>query len=78
MHASTITTLSELFALALTHPGHVEAQGELQAAQTRVAELEGEVRELRSKAAKVEPQFVTVLIDGDGAIVCRSRFRPRA
>lgn len=78
MHASTISTLSDLFALALTHSGHVEAQGELQAAKTRVAELEGEMQELRLRAAKVEPQFVTVLIDGDGAIVCPPKFHLRA
>lgn len=70
MHSSTVSTLVDLFSLALTHPGHVQAQGELQAAEQKVAELEAEVKDLRVRAVKVEPQFVAVLIDGDGAIVC--------
>lgn len=47
MHSSTVSTLVDLFTLALTHPGRREGDRELQDAKKRVAELEEEVERLK-------------------------------
>lgn len=53
MHSSTVSTLVDIFTLALTHPGRGDDR-ELRDAKKRVEELEEEVRRLReSKMAPV-------------------------
>ncbi|KAJ9121964.1 hypothetical protein QFC24_004547 [Naganishia onofrii] len=80
MHTSTITTLVDLFNLALIHPTSSNASdtsGELEQAREKIRQLELELSKVKAeqvrnvttqKITAVEPQFVAVLLDGDGAI----------
>ncbi|KAJ9113611.1 hypothetical protein QFC22_005919 [Naganishia vaughanmartiniae] len=83
MHQSTVTTLVDLFNLAVTHPSGssgASASGELEQARERIRQLEVELATSKAHEARdvvgrkaeqviaVEPQFVAVLLDGDGAI----------
>lgn len=59
MHSSTVSTLVDLFTLALTHPGRGDDR-ELKEAKKRVDELEEEVRHLREvKSAAVSAAEVS-------------------
>lgn len=59
MHSSTVSTLVDLFTLALTHPGRREEDQELQEAKRRVRELEeelGRLKEARSAGSVSEAE----------------------
>lgn len=63
MHSSTVSTLVDLFTLAVTHPGRREGDQELQDAKKRMAELEEEVGRLKEIKGGDSVSKVEVLRD---------------